>query len=160
MVRRCWWAPTAVASHRSDWQIRGLDRSLGLKCFNADNRNFGDTALHDLHPPGKKKEREKGGGGEKNSVSPASVSPRQIWYTGSKHSCVNSAWINHSLVFIALHFMLRPLFSLSVVRLRRSLTRGRCCKLDETPPDLSHPPWSENEDEQPDSGGGPVLQYL
>lgn len=154
--------PTTVASHRSDfcryvasidhweWSVLMLTTgTLATQCY----------MICTLQEEKKKEKRE----GEKNSrlskAPAASVSPRQIWYTGSKQSCVNSAWINHSLVFIALHFMLRPLFSLSVVHLCRSLTRGRCCKLDETPPDLL-PPWSENEDEQPDSGGGPVLQYL
>lgn len=63
---------------------------------------------------------------------------QQIWYTGSKQSCVNSAWINHPLLSISLRFTLCLLF-LCVVHLCRSLRRGRCCKLCEKAPDLLPP---------------------
>lgn len=113
----------------------------GSEAFKRWQQELGrHSAQHDLCPLGGRRERtreEERGRGRKRADSKAaaaSVSLRQIWNAGSKQSRVNSAWINHSLVFIALHFMLRPLPSRSVVRLRRSSRRGRCCELCQTVP--------------------------
>lgn len=110
-----------------------LYQSQEVSCFNVDNWNLlTRTALHDLHSPGKTT-------GSPKLYPPLFPPPQQqIWYTGSKQSCVNSAWINHPLLSISLHFTL-CLFFLSVVHLCRSLRRGRCCKLCEKAPDLLPP---------------------
>lgn len=111
-----------------------LYQSQEVSCFNVDNWNLlTRTALRDLHSPGKTT-------GSPKLCPPLFPPPQQqIWYTGSKQSCVNSAWINHPLLSISLHFTL-CLFFLSLVHLCRSLRRGRCCKLCEKAPDLLPPP--------------------
>lgn len=94
-----------------------------------------------------------------NSLSKApaaSVSPpqQQIWYMGSKQSCVNSAWINHSLLS---HFMSCCILSSSSLL---SISTGVWEEEDAVNWARCSPtfyPLSWKWDEQPSSGGGWAL---
>lgn len=135
-----------------------LYQSQEVSCFNVDKWNLVTrTAQYDLH---KKTKTTVSLSLWARAASCFPVSQQQIWCTGSKQSRVNSAWINHSLLSISLHFTGFLLFFSSLLSISIGVREEEdVVNCGEKAPDLL-PPAPEIEMSSLIAGGGCALQYL